>query len=226
MVRSQTTIVRARRLGDLARAEVRAMRLGPLAGSVGLTALLVGLTLRNRIIDPTGLVQTLQIVAVALGLGFAFIFDDPSADSISSVPTSLLFRRALRVTVSAASVAAVWGAVLLAARVRAGRPIPMGIPSLYLITTLTFVVATACATGRATREGPGGIAGGPLLLLVLGLSRVLPPRFRFFEAEAGHGYSTALRLAVVAALSAAVAVWASLDPGRPVRGLATLKRRR
>ena len=61
---------------------------------------------------------------------------------------------------------------------------------------------------------------------VLGLSRVLPPRFRFFEAEAGHGYSTALRLAVVAALSAAVAVWASLDPGRPVRGLATLKRRR
>jgi hypothetical protein len=226
MARSQTTTIRARQLGDLVRAEVRAMRLGPLAGGVGLTALLVGLALRHRITDPAGLVPILQIVAIALGLGFAFIFDDPSADSISSAPTSLLFRRALRVTVSAASVGAVWGAVLLAARLRAGQPIPMGIPSLYLITTLTFVVATACATGRATREGPGGIAGGPLLLLVIGLSRVLPPRFRFFEADTGHGYSTALRLAVVAVLSVAVALWASLDPGRPVRGLATLKRRR
>jgi hypothetical protein len=225
MAQPGTASVRLRQVRDLARAEVRAMRLSPLAGSIAISALVVALALRHKVTDAGVLLGPLQIVAIVLGLGFAFVFDDPAADSISSAPTSLLFRRAVRLMPSILSVAAVWGVVLLLVAARTDGSIPIGIPTLYLVASLTFVIATASATGRATREGPGGIAGGPLLLLIVGLSRVLPARFRFFEATPGQGYSVGLRLGAVALLSAAVAFWASLDPGRRVRNLGALMRR-
>jgi len=202
------------------------MHVAPLAGSTAMAFLIVGLALRHRISDPVQIRSTLQIAAIVLGLGFAFIFDDPAADSIGSAPTSLLFRRSLRFMLSALSVAAVWCVVLVSAAARVQGSIQMGVPTLYLLAGLSFVVAVACGAGQATREVPGGIAGGPLLLLMIGVSRVLPARFRFFEAEGGNGYSVSLRLAVVTVLCAAVALWTSLDPGRRTKKLGIFPRQR
>jgi hypothetical protein len=205
---------RVYQLLELWRFEARAMHLMPLAGSCALSLLILFLMLRRPVKDPARLMEPLSLVAIVLGLGFAFIFDDPARDSIAHAPTSLLLRRTLRFAVSASVVAVVWAGVLLASWLRAQQSIPIGTPTLYLVAALVFVAAVACATGQATREGPGGIAGGPILLLLIGASRVLPARFRFFEAQSNGSYSVSLRLSVVAALSVLVVVWASLDPGR------------
>jgi len=206
---------RVGQLLELWRFEAQGMRLMPLAGSSALSLLILWLMLRHPVRDPARLVEPLSLVAIVLGLGFAFIFDDPARDSIAHAPTSLLLRRALRFAVSASIVVVVWAGVLLASWLRAHRSLPIGTPTLYLVTALVFVGAVACATGQATKEGPGGIAGGPMLLLLIGASRVLPARFRFFEAQNNGAYSVSLRLSVVTALSVVVMVWASLDPGRP-----------
>ena len=206
--------IRADRLLELSRREMHAMHLMPLAAGCALSLVILGLALRHPVTDPARLMDPFGIIAISLGLGFAFIFDDPARDSIAHAPTSLLVRRAVRFAVSTGIVAVVWAIVLFASWLRA-RSIPTGTPTLYLAAALVFVGAVACATGQATREGPGGIAGGPILLLTLGVSRVLPPRFRFFEAHNNGAYSVSLRLSVVAVLSIVVMIWASLDPGRP-----------
>jgi len=201
------------------------MRFGPLGGSVVLCCLIAGLVLRHPHIKPSDLSASLELAAIVLGLGFAFIFDDPAAGFIASAPTPLLFRRAIRLVACTVLVAVVWVAVLIAIWLRTHDPIPIASPTLFLTASLTLVAAVACGAGQATKEGPGGIVGAPLLLLTVGLSRVLPPRFHFFET-AGAGYSVGLRLGVVTALCSLAALWASLDPARPVMHVSPKRRSR
>lgn len=202
------------------------MRFGPLGGSLALCWFITGLALRQPHVKPGGLSASLELAALVLGLGFAFIFDDPAAASIASAPTPLLFRRAIRLAICTVLIAVVWVTVIVAVWLRMRDPIPIASPTLFLAASLTLVAAVACGVGQATKEGPGGIIGAPLLLLTVGLSRVLPPRFHFFETAGGAGYSVGLRLGVMTALCSLVALWASLDPGRPIRHVFPTRRSR
>lgn len=205
---------RVRQARDLIAHELRAINTGPLLGGLAAACLIVGLGARRRPAAPEGLLVLLIFAGLTIALGTAFIFDDPATDSISSTPTSLLERRFLRMALTGFPIAAVWGALLVFLRLWQGPGAAFGLPTLAFAAMLMFVLAAAAYGARVVADGLGGLIAGPALLVFVGLSRILPPRFHFFDARSGAGYSVSLRLSIVIGICAVALLWASLDPGR------------
>jgi hypothetical protein len=173
----------------------------------------------------------LRVGAVLLCLGAAFLLDDPSESVIAASPLSALSRRAIRIALSLLALAPAWGLLLLVALV--GMPEPGGVPlarvSLEAITMLFLVWTAAAAAERFVPERLGGLAAGPVLLVLLGLALAtpaLPGHLRFLpsvpqEPDWAHAHMLWLR---VLAGSSGLLLLLSRDPGGT--GVRALARRR
>ena len=192
----------------LARPTARTLSWAPLAGGSALALALVALT------DPS--VTELRVVAVAICVGAAFILDDAAAVTVASAPTPLLVRRALRVGLALAPLAALWALLSWLAGGVASSAVSLE------LAALAVTLAGAAIAARIRADGRGGVAAGPALLTLLAAAfLLLPSRWGLFPAgprdpswTAAHQRWTLIMLAGVLGL-----LWASRDPGQRWRGL-------
>lgn len=191
----------------MTRARQAALLALPFARTLPWVALLAAAALALAVVR-LGDAQTLhlRLAALALCIGGAFLLDDPAAETIESVPASLLFRRLLRLALALPVLAAAWALVVRSAG---------HVPAWELTLELGALLAVALALAARA----GGVAAGPTLLVLFGLAALLPSRWALLVPgpedprwSAAHG-----RWALVLAAGLAAVVWASLDPGRPRR---------
>jgi hypothetical protein len=192
---------------------VRTLRLASLPVVL---ALAVGLAELNRD-KPSVDLWALRGGALLLAVWAGFALDDPAEPTVASAPFTLLARRALRVLLAVAALAACWA--LLLART-AGTPPVSGV-TLEAVALVAVGLASAAVASRLTGDHLGGLVAGPVLLgLTLGATR-LPPRLALLLSPGDPGWVDAhRRWAAVLAVAVGVLVAVSLDPGR--RGLKAL----
>lgn len=146
--------------------------------------------------------QTLAAASVALGC--AFLLDDPAWVTMSTSPAPLWWRRSLRIALALPAAGIVWLAALLVA----GLPrIAVGPGVLEVATMIGITLATAAVAVRRSGDGLGGSAAGPVLLVLVVGSLVLPPRWAVHPVVA-HQWRWALLLSV----SLMALLTASRDP--------------
>lgn len=112
---------------------------------------------------------------MAIGLGLAFVFDDPAAETTDPAPVSLRLRRAIRVIVGLA----VWLCLAIALFVLGARgmnvvfiydpeltaALPLGRLLLEGLTMAAFGLAIAAVISKRWDDEPGKIASAGLLVL-------------------------------------------------------------
>src|SRR6476661_1760302 len=141
---------------------VRATPLGPAAATclVGCTPLLIA---SGHDVISGALVATIVITTFGVG----FVLDDTAASTLEASPTTLLTRRALRVSLLLV-VLSIGTALQLAAAREAGHdPLPIG---AWLLECAAFVAVTLVVSAAAQLllpEPAGGAAAAPTGLLVL-----------------------------------------------------------
>jgi hypothetical protein len=205
----RTLSIRARQVGLLTPATLRAGQWLPVLPAGALALLAVELAAGT---PQAGLVA-LRSAAVALALGAAFLLDDPAAELLGCSPTPLWSRRLPRIGVPLPLLGLLWAAVLGRSGLAA---IPVGDLTLELAGMLTVTLALAACAGRYTGDGMGGRAGGPGLLVLVPLAW----QARMWAGLPGDPLWTLAHRRWLAAqvASAALLLWASLDPGRwPLR---------
>ncbi len=198
----------------------RAMRLAPIAGGAIAGLAVLALVRLNPELGLAGLVAALRLSAVALALGAAFALDDPTEDTISPTPTPLLLRRAPRVTLVAAAVAASWSVVCWYAASTPGveEVLPVRDLTIELASLTAVALAAAAIATIAVADRTGGIIAAPTLLLLTVVAALLPTmriEVSLFPQPLDPGWATAHRqwLAVLAVAFATLIV-ASRGPGR------------
>ncbi len=146
----------------LVRPTVRSLSWAPLAAAGALAFGLLGLT-------DQGLTE-LRLAAIGICVGAAFILDDAAAATVASAPTPLLVRRALRVGLASAPLAALWALLSWLAGGAASWAV-----SLELAAMLALTLAAAAVATRLRGAGRGGAAAGPALLVLLSAAYLLLP---------------------------------------------------
>jgi fluoroquinolone transport system permease protein len=206
----------------ITRVRQAALLVPPVARTLRLASLPVVLALALGLIelrpgDPGLEVWALRGGALLLALWAGFALDDPAEPTVAPAPFPLFTRRALRILLAVAALAACWA--LLLART-AGTP-PVGGVTLEAATLLVVALATAAVASRLTGDQRGGLAAGPVLFgLTLAATR-LPARLALLVAPGDPRWADAhRRWATLLAVAVAVLLAASLDPGR--RGLKAL----
>ncbi len=201
----------------------------PLAGAGGVAAVIAYFETRDQCVE-AGLppclgvgnkIMALRLAAVVIGIGAAFLLDDPAEDTLAHVPTPRIFTRALRLLLAMPLAGMVW-ALCVAVAMRTGGAEPFPLRQVTLEAGALWMVAVAASAGaaRLVPERLGGIAGGPLLLLLTVAAILAPARFRLFVPEpAEPRWKDAHDLwAWVLFTSVLLAAWWSRDPGaRPIR---------
>lgn len=207
--------------------------LGPLLAAIrwpagvvswGLVAAL--LAVKDEALDDPGsaliLVRAAGVIAV---LGAGFVLDDEAAGTLESSPSTLAWRRSLRVLLAVLLVAVPW--MLILWRLDAhGTRLPVGGLTLEVVALLAVALATAAAVSRRSGTIDPGVATTPaVFVLVLGAFQ-LPPMLALY-AGSGSGWDEAhIRWAAVLAAGALALLWLSRDPAargvmpwpRPGRG--------
>jgi fluoroquinolone transport system permease protein len=163
----------------------------------------------------------LRAAAVLLAVWAGLSLDDPAEATVEPTPFPPLGRRALRLLLALAALAACWA--LLVARTP-GVP-PVGGVTLEAAALVAVAVAAAAVAARLTADHRGGLAAGPAVLgLVLGAFR-LPRRLALLAGPGDPGWVDAhRRWAAVLAVAVAVLLAASL-PGRRRAGTGAAARR-
>ncbi len=136
----------------------------------------------------TGTEQTLA--AASLALGCAFLLDDPAWVTVASSPAPLWWRRCIRMALALPVAGIVWLAALLVA----GLPrVAMGPGVLEVATMIGITLAVAAVAVRRSGDGVGGSAAGPMLLVLVVGSLLLPTRWAVHPVVA-HPWRWALLL--------------------------------
>ena len=157
-------------------------------------------------------VLELRLAALALCVGAAFVLDDAASETLASSPTSLLFRRLVRVALVLPPVAALW--MLLVAYAGEGADVAL---TLELAGMLAVTLAASALAAPHVPDGRGGLAAGPTLLVLMATAAlVLPDRWTLFAfgPDDRHWRDSHARWAFVLLAALAAFVYASLDPGR------------
>jgi len=215
---------------------VRSIRWQPVLGAAGAAAALMFLTTRTRMVfgapvpDVGERVLWLRLAALLLAMGAAFLLDDPSEESTRHVPTTVLARRLLRVTIALPVLAVVWAALLWIALHASivEQPFPVAAVTLEAAGLVALGLAAAVGLRAFVPERLGGVAAAPALLVLVGIAyslQYLPGHLLLFPLDPAdrvawrHAHDL-WRLVALGALLALVAL--SLDPGR--RGIRRLRR--
>jgi fluoroquinolone transport system permease protein len=193
-----------------------ALLLGPTAQTLRWAALPVVLVFTVGLVElerrQPGLdLWALRAGAVLLAIWAGLSVDDPAEATVEATPFPPLGRRALRLLLALAALAACW-ALLLTRTL--GVP-PVGGVTLEAAALVAVALAAAAVASRLTADHQGGLAAAPAVLgLVLGAIR-LPRRLWLFPAPGDPGWTAAHgRWAAVVGVAVVVLLLASLDPGR------------
>lgn len=156
----------------LARPLARAIDLRPLLAAGVMAIGVVALLAREELAGTAELVTGLRMAGVLLGIGVAFVLDDPAAATTAATPASVLLRRAVRATLPLPLVGVLWAATFVVAD-RAGLPAPA--LTLELATVLALVHLLSVTTQRVTASTAGGTAASGLLLGLAAASLLMNP---------------------------------------------------
>lgn len=164
----------------------------------------------------------LRMAALALCLGAVFVLDDQAAVTVASVPSTLRYRRALRVVLIAPLVAAAWAVQLAYVFVHTTNSLHRDTEGLLPIRGLTLeltgmMIAGLAIAALATRrlsEGSGGVAAGPTLLMLFGAGMFLPERWTLFPGSMDDPQWAAahVRWAIIGVLATLLLAYFSRDP--------------
>lgn len=154
-----------------------------LAAAGGLGLLLVGLPrLLSDAPDPWLCLSLLRAAALCLGLGLAFLLDDPARHTTAPVPVRRPVRSGLRLALAAPVTALWWTAALLLIPGEA-RP-PVGAVTLEAAACAALALAAAAAAVRFTDEARPGtaVAAGLLAGALTVPTLLLPERWTLLAA--------------------------------------------
>jgi hypothetical protein len=159
--------LRTRQVRLLLKPSLRAVRWVPLIviAPLGFAIVRMGLHERAR----TG-EAPLAVAGVLLAVWIGFVLDDPAAESVSAVPTPLLFRRGIRIAMALPVVWVLWSALSVYAAQG------WKTPSLATAFAAQLIVALACAALgiRVTGQEHGGLfAVGGLFVVSFLLPQIL-----------------------------------------------------
>lgn len=204
----------------LARPLQSAIRWQPGVAASGLVALLL-VVKDDALEDPGSALLLLRAVGVIAVLGAAFVLDDEAAPTLEASPSTVAWRRSLRVFTASLLVAVPWALVWWRVEVH-DTEAPWAGLSLELAALLALALATAAAVTRWAGTTDPGVATTPVVFgVVLGAFQ-LPQKFALYGApgpgwDAAHGRWWALLAA-----SALVFLWCGRDPAarRPLSPLA------
>lgn len=187
-----------------------AVRWQPGVAAWGLVALL--LVLKDEALTNVGsallLVRAVGVIAV---LGAAFVLDDEAAATLEASPSTLAWRRSLRVGTAVALVAVPWAAAWW--RVDAhGTELPWAGLTVEVVTLLSLALATAAGVARWTGAHDPGVAATPVVFVVVLGAFALPQRVALYGGP-GPGWDAAhLRWSVLLATTALLLLWCGRDP--------------
>jgi hypothetical protein len=160
-------------------------------------------------------------LALLVALGTAFVLDDPAAVTLASSPSTLSWRRGVRLAFVLSLLALLWLVVVIVAE----QPVATAwnAVALQLAVMVAIVLAVSGAAVRRSSDGSGGTAAGPALLGFVVIARVLPGRWAFFPVQVHERVWVATLVAAVVVL-----LVSSRDPAaRPVnRFVAVLRQSR
>jgi hypothetical protein len=144
----------------------------------------------------TDVVLSLRLAGLCLAAGMAFALDDPTEDSTSMTPVSLLIRRLVRISLTLPVVATAW---LLLGRVANGSPaadteVPAWPLTLELLAFSAVALAGAAIGSRHLADRLGGTVGAGAALLVAAAAAFLPGKLRLWDQMPGSsGYAGTAR---------------------------------
>lgn len=175
--------------------------LGALAGA----AFLGSARVTEQAWSTSGLLFSAMAIAAAVGLAM----DDPAAETLAGVPTSLLLRGTRAAAVAVAVAAASWGGLLLL--VRGVAPVAQW----TLMAGALWCVGLAVAATARRHLGPttGGLVAAPAVPALALASSTLTGQWSLVPGTAGVGW----RWIVIATLAAALLTWSLRDPARSGR---------
>lgn len=161
---------------ELLRPTIRTIRWGGLIGSVVPAVYLVW-HFRNQAYPDAGSAATgLRLAAAALGLGLAFVLDDPTEESLGYTPVSILRRRMIRIGLTLPPSILFW--LLLHAYASRGLVENQTLPGWpFLLETVALGGVALAGAGLAAgfvSDRLGGLAGAGTVILVV-LAVVLFP---------------------------------------------------
>ncbi|MEU3843882.1 ABC transporter [Streptomyces sp. NPDC028635] len=206
---------RAAALGALLAATARTLPRAPLLAGAALGLLTVACSrpLAGGPADPWLSLTVLRVAAVCLGLGLAFLLDDPARRTTETVPTGRALRACLRLTLIAPLTAGWWAAALLLTP-SAARP-PLAETTLEAVTLAMLALALAAVAVRRSPEPEPGRAAAVGVLSLTVLAALLPDRWGLFVAQGSPHWAAAHdRWATLLAVT--VAVW-GLSLPEPLR---------
>jgi hypothetical protein len=175
--------------------------LRPLAKALNWHALLWSLAFAFLIVWWLGQVMTdvvlsLRLSALCLAAGMAFALDDPTEDSTSMTPVSLLIRRLVRISLTLPVAAAAW---FLLGRVANGSTAADAEVSAWPFTLELLAFSAVALAGAAIRsrhlaDRLGGTIGAGAALLVAAAAAFLPGELRLWDQMPGtSGYAGTAR---------------------------------
>jgi hypothetical protein len=187
------------------------MRWIPLVASGPIAFWIIYLGLHDdRPADPV----QLPLAGAVLCATAAFLLEDDAARTIASLPTPLVVRRGIRVALAVPVAWALWTGLAWYANDLAGAT------ALEFAGMLAFTMALATIGAAILGEERGGLFASPTLLVLLGASAALPPRWQPFPIRpVGTWFDIYGRWGVVLVVSVVVFLIVSTDPARrrPVR---------
>jgi hypothetical protein len=126
--------------------------------------------------------QVLLAVTVVLACALQSAIDDPERSILEATPSSLARRALNRVAAAAVLVVPVWLVVAVTLGRRA-HPIPPYALGLQVLTVWTMAVAVAMCVWRASASTTPSYVASPVLLGLVLVGQVLPPRWQMFNVQ-------------------------------------------
>ena len=124
------------------------------------------------------LVFAVRIGSLLLAIGAGFVLDDPTEDTTSHLPVQRWFRRGVRIALIAPPVLVVWEVLVqVALRESNGLRFPRGAAGLELAVMVIVALAASAVAARFVPERMGGVAAGPVMIILFVVALLVPARF-------------------------------------------------
>ena len=204
--------IRLRQLPPLVQPLVGALRWQPALGAAALAVLLV-VWRAEAMHDPGAALQVLRGVTVLLALGAAFLLDDPAAGTLAASPTSLSWRRSVRLAAVVVLVGPPWALAVLTARARAG-DVPVAGLTVELAALVAVALAAAAALARWADAREPGVLVVPLVVGAALAMTTVPARWALLVPPGPEWEPAHQRWALLAAAAVVVLALCTRDPAR------------
>lgn len=203
-------------LGPALRPSLRTVPWGQLTVG-GVTAVVLALAAMLGDPSPIAPVDLLRVASVALAVGVAATFDDPTRPDSDHLPAPLWARRVVRLACAVVVTTTAWAICLFIARAALADNAPAtALPVVDLtVVTAALVLATAAVAAAATRARARAAVPGAVAALTLPAAGLVLPRIiehlasvdltlypRFVDLEQSSWRAAHQRWAVLAAVAA------------------------